>query len=425
MNRHDAEQIAGALEGAGWSLAESEEEANSIILLTCCVRESAEQRLYGRLASLKSLKQARPVKIAVGGCLAQKVGERMLHEMPHVDLVFGTQQYPNIAVLLEAAENTQVCATNLEGLEFGAGTSFRREQFRAWITITHGCQNFCSYCIVPFVRGPEVSRTIEEVVDEVARHVSGGAREINLLGQNVNSYRLREDGETKFPRLLRILAERFPDTWVRFTTSHPRDLNQEIIGAIAESRTACEHIHLPLQAGSDRILAAMNRGYTAAEYVEKAQDLRRLVSDISLTTDLIVGFPGETEDDFAKTMEVVEACGFDSSFTFIYNSREGTAAARINNDIPGGVKQERLERLMQLTRKLTGVSLARELGREISVMVTGPSRKDPRRWSARSRNNRIVHFERQDADLTGRLAKVVITEAGSWSLKAELLEIID
>ncbi len=422
MNIHDSEQIAAALERAGWSRTEREDEADAIILLTCCVRQSAEQRLYGRLASLKSLKGGRPVTIAVGGCLAQKEGGRMLAEMPHVDLVFGTRQYPNIAMLLNQAANMQVSAIDFDGLEFGTTTTYRREPFRAWVTITHGCQNFCSYCIVPFVRGPEASRGVEDVLQEVGRHVDGGAREINLLGQNVNSYRLRDDGESKFPQLLRLLAERFPDTWVRFTTSHPRDFSGDIIRAIAESHNACEHVHLPLQAGSDRILAAMNRGYTVGEYVEKANNMRRAIQDVALTTDLIVGFPGETEKDFTRTLEVVEACLFDASFTFIFNPREGTAAASLEDDVPSGVKQERLQRLMLLTRSLTTESLRRDVGREITVMVTGLSRKDPGKWSARSRNNKIVHFKRWGDDLTGRLVKVVITGAGSWSLKAEALD---
>jgi len=422
MNIHDSEQIAAALEQAGWSRAEREDEADAIILLTCCVRESAEQRLYGRLASLKSLKGGRPVTIAVGGCLAQKEGGRMLAEMPHVDLVFGTQQYPNIAMLLDQAANIQISAIDFDGLEFATTAAYRSVPFRAWVTITHGCQNFCSYCIVPFVRGPEASRGIEDVLQEVGRHVDGGAREINLLGQNVNSYRLREDGESKFSQLLGLLAERFPDTWVRFTTSHPRDFSSDIIAAIAESHNACEHVHLPLQAGSDRILAAMNRGYTAGEYVEKANNLRRAIQDVALTTDLIVGFPGETEEDFTRTLEVVEACLFDASFTFIFNPREGTAAASLEDDVPAGVKQERLQRLMLLTRSLTTESLRRNVGRDITVMVTGPSRKDPGKWSARSRNNKIVHFKRRGEDLTGRLVKVAITGAGSWSLKAEALD---
>lgn len=422
MNIHDSEQIAAALEQADWSRAEREDEADAIILLTCCVRESAEQRLYGRVASLKSLKGGRPVTIAVGGCLAQKEGGRMLAEMPHIDLVFGTQQYPNIAMLLDQAATIQISAVDFDGLEFGTTPAYRREPFRAWITITHGCQNFCSYCIVPFVRGPEASRGIEDVLQEVGRHVDGGAREINLLGQNVNSYRSREDGESKFPQLLRLLAERFPDTWVRFTTSHPRDLSSDIIAAIAESQNACEHVHLPLQAGSDRILAAMNRGYTAGEYVEKANNMRRAIGDMALTTDLIVGFPGETEEDFTRTLEVVEACLFDASFTFIFNPREGTAAASLEDDVPSGVKQERLQRLMLLTRSLTTESLRRDVGREITVMVTSPSRKDPGKWSARSRNNKIVHFKRRGEDLIGRFVKVVITGAGSWSLEAEALD---
>ncbi len=424
MNRHDADRIAGALEGEGWLCAESEEEADCIILLTCCVRESAERRLYGRLASMKSLKERRPISIAVGGCIAQKEGERMLVDVPHVDLVFGTHQYPNIASLIERASDSQVCAIDLDGLDLAGGSLFRGEAFRAWVTITHGCRNYCSYCIVPYVRGDEISRDMEEVAQEVGRHIMGGAREINLLGQNVNSYRLREEGISRFSQLLDLLGHRFRDTWIRFTTSHPRDFDSDIINAIAENRNICEHVHLPLQAGSDRVLENMNRGYTASQYMKKVKELRARVADVSLTTDLIVGFPGETEEDFQRTLDVVEGAAFDASFTFIYNSRPGTAAAAMRDDLAKEVKQERLERLMSLTSKLTADSLRREVGREMSVMVTGPSRRDPGRWAARSHNNKIVHFEREREDLTGKVVRVAITEAGNWSLKAMALEAI-
>lgn len=401
-----------------------EEKANAIILLTCCVRASAEQRLYGRLSSLKSLKDGRPITIAVGGCLAQKEGGRILQELPHVDLVFGTHQYPEIAGLLARAEKAALCQTGFTGLKMTSTPFYHSEHFRAWITITHGCENYCSYCIVPFVRGKEVSRPLEEVMEEVASHVHGGAREINLLGQNVNSYRLREDGESAFPGLLRRLGDQFPGLWVRFTTSHPRDFDSAIMRAIADTANVCEHVHLPLQAGSDRILESMNRGYTAAEYMQKAERLRRTIVDVSLATDLIVGYPGETEADFQKTMEVVEACRFDAAFTFIYNPREGTAAARMADDVPAETKRDRLQGLMSLTRRLTAESLRREVGKEITVMVNGPSRKDQGRWAARTRNNKIVHFERREDELAGKLARVTITGAGNWSLQAKMLEVI-
>lgn len=424
MNLHDAERISGALEEAGWREAPSEEDADAVILLTCCVRESAEQRLYGRLSALKRLKDGGRVTIAVGGCLAQQEGAELLARAPYVDLVFGTHRYPEIASLLEAAARGAACAIGMGGLRLDGLPVRRRQPFRAWITITQGCDNYCSYCVVPLVRGHEESRPLEEVLREAAAYVSQGVREINLLGQNVNSYRRKEDGRSAFAALLRRMDEECGDAWVRFTTSHPRDFDDEIARAVAQTPNVCEYVHLPLQAGSDRILSAMNRGYSSGEYLEKAAMLRKTVEGVSLSTDVIVGFPGEREEDFRATLEVVESCRFDAAFTFVYNPRRGTAAALMPDDVPAEVKRERMERLTALTRRLTAASLREEVGREHVVLVYGPSRKDPGKWSARTRNNKLVHFPRGDDDIAGRFARVVVTSSGSWSLRGELLEVL-
>jgi tRNA-2-methylthio-N6-dimethylallyladenosine synthase len=424
MNIHDAERISGVLNQAGWTETPIVEEADAIILLTCCVRESAEQRLYGRLASLKPLKGLKPITIAVGGCLAQNEGQRLLQRAPHVDLVFGTHHYPHIASLLKKAEEEVTCVIGMDGVELASIPFHRKNPFRAWVTITHGCDNYCSYCIVPFVRGPEQSRPEIEVIDEVAFHVYENIREVVLLGQNVNSYRRKEEGKSSFAHLLHDLGDRFPNIWVRFTTSHPRDFDLETMHAIADIANVCEHVHLPLQAGSDRILKAMNRGYSSDEYLEKAFKLRRMIEGVSLTTDLIVGFPGECESDFQKTLEVVEECRFDSAFTFLYNPREGTESARMPDDVPAKIKQERLERLIGLTRRLTAESLRKEVGKEVLAIVNGLSRKNPQRWSARTRNNKLVHFPRTDEDLSGKFVRVFISSAGSWSLQGDLMEVI-
>jgi tRNA-2-methylthio-N6-dimethylallyladenosine synthase len=424
MNLHDAEHIRGVLEDAGWSESRVE-DANAVVLLTCCVRASAERRLYGRLSALKSLSEERGVTIAVGGCLAQKEGVRLMEKAPYVDIVFGTHQYPHIAALLEDPESKGICSTAMNGLRIGNVPSRRREDFRAWITITHGCDNYCSYCIVPYVRGREDSRTEREIVVEAGSHVSAGVKEINLLGQNVNSFRRKEEGESRFADLLRLLGKSYPEPWIRFMTSHPKDFDENIMRSIAETPNVCEYVHLPLQAGSDRVLEAMNRGYGAAEYLQKIKALRAFVKGVSLSTDIIVGFPGETEKDFQATMDMVDACGFDASYTFVYNPREGTDAARLDDDVDAGTKSERLERLMRLTRELTSNSLSEEVGREHIVLVYGPSRKDPGRWSSRTRSNKLVHFQRKGADLVGRFARVTIIEAGSWSLKAEMKEVMN
>ena len=420
MNRHDSERISGILSADGWEETREVEEADAVILLTCCVRQSAEQRFYGRLSSLKPLKQKRPMLIAVGGCIAQKDAARLLQKIPYVDLVFGTHQYPEIAGLLAQAEKGRVMATGMPGVDISGVPYRRREPFRAWVTISQGCDNYCSYCIVPYVRGPEHSRPLQEVMNEVEMHVGEGVKEINLLGQNVNSYRRKEEGRGAFATLLRLLGERFPDIWIRFTTSHPRDFDSDIIEAIAETENVCEYVHLPLQAGSNTILEAMNRGYTREDYLDKAASLRRAVEGVSLTTDIIVGFPGEEEEDFEQTMDMVERCRFDTAFTFLYNPRRETSAYRMQDDVPLQLKQERLEELMDLTRLLTRQSLEREVGKELLVLVEGPSHKDPGRWSARTRNNKLVHFPRGARDMSGRFAWILITAAGSWSLRGEL-----
>ncbi|MEJ5186923.1 MAG: MiaB/RimO family radical SAM methylthiotransferase, partial [Candidatus Geothermincolales bacterium] len=298
MNRHDAERVAGLLETRGWRPAQEPEGADAVIFITCCVRQSAEDRFYGRLSSLKRIKRPHQV-MAVGGCVAQKEGEKLLERFPFVDLVFGTAQYPRIAELLEEAREQKVVALEMDGLRTTILPSSRDKAHRAWITVIEGCDNFCSYCIVPYVRGRERSRPAEEIVREAEASVAQGAREIFLLGQNVNSYMRRETGRSRFAELLYTLAERLPgDVWIRFTTNHPRDLDRETVRALAEIPNLCKHVHLPLQAGSDRILAAMNRGYTSKEYMEKVALLRSEVDGVSITTDLMVGFPGETDEDF-------------------------------------------------------------------------------------------------------------------------------
>jgi len=423
MNQHDAERISGVLEACGWEQSAMLEDSDAVIILTCCVRESAEQRLYGRLAALKSLKGQKSVLIAVGGCLAQKEGERIFETAPHVDAVFGTHKYPDISEILTRAKDGRVCSLVMNGLHIAGVPCKRRQHFRAWVAITHGCSNYCSYCVVPFVRGSEESRPFHEIIEEIEMHVAEGVKEINLLGQNVNSYG-RGERDVSFAYLLREIGKRFPEAWIRFMTSHPKDFNQEIAHAIADTPNVCEYVHLPLQAGSDKVLKGMNRGYTANDYLEKVHILRDLVKNASLATDLIVGFPGESEQDFQKTLEMVELCRFDAAFTFIYNPRPGTVAARLSDDVPAEVKQHRLERLMNLTRYLTAESLRKEVGKEKIALVYGPSRKDPRRWEARTKENKIVHFRYNGEDLHGKLVKVAIKASGNWSLHGDFLKLM-
>ncbi len=420
MNRHDSERIAGILAGAGWRETREAAEADAVIFMTCCVRESAETRVYGHLGDLKLLKQTNPdLVIALGGCMAQKEGERILERVPHLDLVFGTHQFTHIAGLLEEARHKAFAATAMRGFELDGLPLSRREGFRAWIPIVTGCNNFCSYCIVPTVRGVEKSRPREEILREVGTLVAEGAVEINLLGQNVNSYGRDLYGRPVFDELLRALDAQFPEVWLRFVTSHPRDFSDSIIEAIGECPSVCEYIHLPMQAGSDRILELMNRGYTKEYYLGRVGRLRERVPGCAISTDILLAFPGETEEDFLETLDAVERSAFDAAFTFIYSAREGTPAARLADNLPPQEKQDRFDRLQERLRELTLASNLREEGRTVQVLVEGPSARNPRMLTARTREHRIVNFP-GDAELAGQRVNVVIERAGLWSLQGRL-----
>jgi len=417
MNIHDGERISGVLEAAGWRES-SLEDADAVILLTCCVRASAERRFLGRLASLKPLKEGRGVTIAVGGCLAQKEGVRLLQTAPHVDLVFGTHQYPNIAALLEEAVTGPTCALDMDGLRLHDVPVRRREGFRAWITISHGCDNFCSYCVVPYVRGREVSRPVDEILAEAGRHASEGVREIVLLGQNVDSYRLREEGRSRFADLLRRLGSTFPDVWIRFLTSHPRDLDRDAIRAIAETPNVCEYVHLPLQSGSDRILASMNRGYDGETYLSRVKALRDSVEGVVLSTDIIVGFPGETAEQFQRTYDLVEELRFDVVHVAAYSPRPGTRAALLPDDVPTEEKKRRLDLIETLQERIVAETNQSLVGTTVEILVEN-RRKG--KWEGRTRTNKLVFFS-DPRDMRGRIVPVKVEKASAWALQGTLVE---
>src|SRR5213080_269054 len=333
MNEHDSERIAGLLVADGLEPTDDVESADVVVLNTCCIRENADNKLYGQLGRLKALKQERPdLQIAVGGCLAQKDRELIVERAGHVDVVFGTHNLGNAASLLERARFEGPVVEILEEHEaYPSALPARRDQrHSAWVTIQVGCDNSCTFCIVPIVRGPEVSRRMGDLVREVAELAADGVREITLLGQNVNSYG-RDLGagqyRPQFADLLRALDAVDGIERIRFTSPHPKDLRPETIAAMAECRSVCEHLHLPLQSGSDRTLARMHRGYTAERYLERLGAARAAIDDLAVTTDIIVGFPGETEGDFAATLEVVEEAGYDAAYTFVFSPRPGTEAA--------------------------------------------------------------------------------------------------
>jgi tRNA-2-methylthio-N6-dimethylallyladenosine synthase len=439
MNAHDSERIAGLLEADGLKVTEQMDDADVVVLNTCCIRENADNKLYGTLGHLKSLKDRRPdLQIAVAGCLAQKDRDLIQSRAGHVDVVFGTHNVGRAAELLEHARTAGPVTEILEESDaFPSALPVRRDlSHAAWVTIQIGCDNNCAFCIVPSVRGAEISRPFDEVVDEVRGLAAAGTVEVTLLGQNVNSYgrdlalARRQAGDPVrvrplFADLLRAVGALEGIRRVRYTSPHPKDLRPETIAAMAETPTVCEHLHLPLQAGSDRTLAAMHRGYSAERYLERLRAARREIPDLAVTTDLIVGFPGETDDDFERTLEVVAEAAYDSAYTFIFSPRPGTeAAARPDEFVPADVAAERFERLRVVVERSALQRHQARVGRVEEVLVEGPSKKDPTVTTGRTRQNKLVHFRSGDRPLpVGTFATVEVTGAAAHFLRGELIEI--
>jgi tRNA-2-methylthio-N6-dimethylallyladenosine synthase len=429
MNEHDSERIAGALAAEGMEPTENVDDADVVVLNTCCIRENADNKLYGHLGHLKTLKAQRPdLQIAVGGCLAQKDRELVRERAPHVDVVFGTHNLGHAPTLLERARLEGPIVEILEEHEaYPSALPARRDAAHsAWVTIQIGCDNTCAFCIVPAVRGAEVSRRTGDIVHEVTELVADGVSEITLLGQNVNSYG-RDLGagqyRPRFADLLRTLDATCGLERIRFTSPHPKDLRPETIAAMAECRTVCEHLHLPLQSGSDRTLARMHRGYTAARYLARLADARAAIADLAVTTDIIVGFPGETEEDFQRTLDVVDEAGYDAAYTFVFSPRPGTeAAAMVDEFVPTAVAQERMTRLVEVVERHALRRHDDRVSRVEEVLVDGPSKKDPSVWSGRSRHNKLVHFANSGPDPvgTGDLVDVRITSAAPHWLRGDL-----
>jgi tRNA-2-methylthio-N6-dimethylallyladenosine synthase len=417
MNFHDSERLSGILAAAGWREAADVREADAVILITCCVRQSAEDRFWGYLNSLKPLKRERGSLFAVGGCIAQNEGTNLFERAPHVDLVFGTHQYPHIADLLDAATVSPVCALEMSGLDLAGLPLARCEEFRAWVPIIYGCDNFCSYCVVPFTRGRETSRPREELLAEISGLIDDGAREVVLLGQNVNSYGKGAPDGIRFATLLGEIAGRWPHTRIRFLTSHPRDFSSDIIEAMAEHANICRFVHLPLQAGSDRILQAMRRGYDRASYLAKVEEIRERLPGVAVTSDLMVGFPGEEEDDFLLTLDAVRSSRYDQAYTYIYNRRAGTAAADGPwPEVPHAIMMERFNHLAALVKELSFTSNQSDVGKVLEVLVEGEGRKSASPGlRGRTTTNKVVNFAGGKESI-GTMVKVEITRAGPWSL---------
>ena len=421
MNEHDSERMAGMLETEGYRRVDSADEAGVVVFNTCCIRENADQRLYGNLGHMKSIKDTRPgMKIVVGGCLAQKDRTQIQERAPYVDVVLGTHNLASLPRLLRESE----AGPSFEILEqteiFPSALPARRSlPWHAWVSISIGCNNACTFCIVPAVRGPEVSRRVGDIAGEVAQLVDDGVVEVTLLGQNVNSYGRDIEGTPLFARLLRTLDEIPGLERVRFTSPHPKDFRQDSVDAMAACRSVCEHIHLPLQSGSDRVLKLMKRAYSRRRYLEKVEMVRAAIPDVAITTDIIVGFPGETEEDFLQTLEVVDEARYDAAYTFQYSPRPMTEAASFDDQVPKEVVQERFERLVALQEEISLERNQRVVGRIEEVLVEGPSKKDGTRLTGRTRTNKPVHFA-DDGAAPGSLRQVAITAAHRHYLEGEV-----
>lgn len=420
MNERDAETLRGFLDEMGYQETESN-IADLVIMNTCAVRQKAEEKVLGRIGRLGKLKEEHPdMMIAVCGCMVQQedVAKKIKKKYPFVDLIFGTHNIAAFPELLRRAAESSEPLLDLweEAGDVAEGLPVARQDgVKAWVNITYGCNNFCSYCIVPYVRGRERSRKPDDIIREIAGLAAQGYREVTLLGQNVNSYGKDLEERPDFADLLGRVDREAGIERIRFMTSHPRDFTEKLARKIAEGKHVCEHVHLPVQAGSNRILDLMNRGYTREHYLEMVDMLRSYVPDCALTTDLIVGFPGETDEDFQQTLELVGRVGFDMAFTFLYSKRTGTPAAKMPGQVPNEVKKERFQRLLDV-QNVHSLRLNKALvGRTVEVLAEGTSKTDPGVMTGRTRSNKTVNFTGEDVK-AGDLVQVEVTEARTWSL---------
>lgn len=424
MNLHDSERVSGLLDSCGCQLVSAPADADIVIFMTCCVREAADTRLYGQCSSCKSLPASPSGKrvIAVGGCIAQRDGEGLLTNLDNVDVVFGTHSIAHVAELIAEAFEDGGRHVRCEEHDSGTATDMpwkRETQYHAWVPIMTGCNNFCSYCIVPYVRGREISRSMDQIVDEVTGLVRQGVRSVTLLGQNVNSYGRDAEGAPRFAELLR----RVGDTGVEriyFTSSHPKDLLPETIEAMAEVPAVMPQLHLAVQSGSNRILKAMNRRYTREKYLDLLASARDRIPNLAVTTDIIVGFPGETEEDFEQTVSLVDEAQFAQAFTFIYSKRAGTPAAEMVDNTPREIIQERFDRLVHHVEDSAFNFNQRALGSVVPMLIEGTSKKNNFMLQGKSPWNQTVHTPVLDgmnaADLIGKVLDVKVETAKTWYL---------
>ena len=415
MNEHDSERMRGMLESLGYERAAERAEADLILFNTCSIREAADNRFMAHLGEAKRLKSEDPARVVgVGGCWAQSVKDEVFARFPFVDVAFGPGQIHRLAEFLTS--DSLSAQGYFEFEDFSGHLPARRErEFQAWLQISQGCNCACSYCIVPSTRGREQSRDPGELIEEVEALAVDGVRELTLLGQNVNSYgRDLREARTSFAELLGRIDAVDGIQRIRYTSPHPKDMREDVVRAHAELPALCEHIHLPLQSGSSRVLKAMRRTYSRERYLDRVAMVREHVPDCALTTDIIVGFPGETEQDFAATLELAEQVGFDGAFTFVFSPRRGTAAAELDGEISHAVKKERMARLVEVVQRRARERSQRFVGRAMEVLVEGPSRTDPSRLRGRTRHNKAVNFE--GTATPGDLVEVEIVSATSQTL---------
>lgn len=425
MNESDSEHYAGQLLDLGYEASADYEHADVVVINTCCVRENAEKKILGKIGKMKRLKRENPdMVLCVAGCMAQEWGKDLQKKYPQVDLVLGTAHVNNFSSILQNHLAGHGCAESVYDdlaimpQEF-EGSFVRKSNFAAWVPIMYGCNNFCTYCIVPYVRGRERSRSAEAICHEIEKAVALGYKEFTLLGQNVNSYGKDRGEEEGFSKLLELVDAIPGVERIRYMTSHPRDMSEAVVRTIAESQHICKNFHIPVQSGSSRIMKAMNRGYDRERYLKLVETIRRCVPDAVITTDLIVGFPGETEKDFEETLDLLRTVEYDDAFTFIYSPRKGTPAAGFEAQVPDAVKHERLDRLMALQNEICLKRNKRLVGRTLAVMVEGPSKSNPAMLSGRTDGNDLVLWPKIRDHAPGDLVNVKMERAQTWLIRGK------
>ena len=428
MNVNESAKMTQMLKKMGYEMTEDIEDSDLVFLNTCTVREGAATKVYGKLGDLKRIKEEKSGNMIIGvtGCLAQEVRDEFIKRTPYVDLVLGNQnigRIPDIIERIEKGEETHIVMVDDEDeLPTRVDADFG-DDIVASISITYGCNNYCTFCIVPYVRGMERSVPINEVVRDVEQYTKKGYKEILFLGQNVNSYGSDlADKSDNFAELLKKSAAVEGDFWIKYVSPHPKDFSDDVIDAIAKNSKIARMLHLPLQSGSTKILDAMNRGYTKEEYIKLAKKIKEKIPDIGLTTDIIVGFPGETDEDFQDTMDVVHDVGFENAYMFMYSKRTGTPAATMENQVDEKVKNERLQKLIRLQNMKAREESQKYLGQTIKVLVEGPSRKNPEMLTGRTSTHKVVLFKNNGKNLKGKFVNIKINDAKTWTLYGELVE---